>query len=218
MATKPDSKRRRPRRRRTASPAGRRRPATDLLRNIATSLSALYGERYFHSLTQYLTKTLDMEYAFVGELARDRKDTVNVVSACFAGKILDNFSYSLIDTPCQHIISRGAIAYPRQAQKLFPKDRYLGEVEAECYVGAPLFGSSGQPLGLISVMGRRPLRNREMVESVLQIVAARTATELERQRLYRELGESYRTLATLMTNLPGMVYRCRNDKDWTLSL
>jgi len=216
MATKPDIKRRPPRRRRPAAPAGRRKPATDLLRSIATSLSALYGKNYFHSLTQYLTKTLGVEYAFIGELARDRKDTVNIVSACFAGETLDDFSYSLIDTPCQHIISRGACAYPRKVQKLFPKDRYLVDIGAECYVGIPLFGSSGQPLGLISVIGRRPLRGRETVESVLQVVAARTATELERQRLYQELGESYRTLTTLMTNLPGMVYRCRNDKDWTL--
>jgi len=216
MATKPDIKRRPPRRRRLAAPAGRRKPATDLLRSIATSLSALYGKNYFHSLTQYLTKTLGVEYAFIGELARDRKDTVNIVSACFAGETLDDFSYSLIDTPCQHIISRGACAYPRKVQKLFPKDRYLVDIGAECYVGIPLFGSSGQPLGLISVIGRRPLRGRETVESVLQVVAARTATELERQRLYQELGESYRTLTTLMTNLPGMVYRCRNDKDWTL--
>ncbi len=216
MATKPDSKRRPPRRRRSAAPAGRRKPATDLLRSIATSLSALYGKNYFHSLTQYLTNTLGMEYAFVGELAHDRKDTVNIVGACFAGKILDDFSYSLIDTPCQHIISRGACAYPRKVQKLFPKDRYLVDIGAECYVGIPLFGSSGQPLGLISVIGRQPLRNRETVESVLQVVAGRTATELERQRLYQELGESYRTLATLMANLPGLVYRCRNDKDWSM--
>ena len=157
-----------------------------------------------------------MDHAFVCELARDRKETMNVLSGCVAGKKTDNFSYSLAGTPCEHIISRGACTFPRKVQKLFPKDRYLVDIGAECYVGVPLFGSSGQPLGLISVMGRKPVRDRATVESVLQIVAARTATEIERQRLHQELGESYRTLTTLMTNLPGMVYRCRNDKDWTL--
>ncbi|MFZ8444658.1 PAS domain-containing protein, partial [Staphylococcus aureus] len=27
---------------------------------------------------------------------------------------------------------------------------------------------------------------------------------------------SQRALATLMSNLPGMAYRCRNDPDWTM--
>lgn len=215
MATKPVIKSKRGQRRRTSAANARAQPA-NLLRGIATSLSALYGERYFHSLTQYLTKTLGMEYAFVGELARDQKETVNVVSACFAGKNADNFSYSLAGTPCHHIVSRGPCTYPRRVQKLFPEDRYLVDLGVECYIGVPLPGSSGQPLGLIAVMDRRPLRDRATVESLLQIVAARTATEIERQHLHRDLGESHRTLTTLMTNLPGMAYRCRNDKDWTM--
>ncbi len=32
----------------------------------------------------------------------------------------------------------------------------------------------------------------------------------------RELEESQRILTTLMANLPGMAYRCMNDKDWTM--
>jgi len=39
---------------------------------------------------------------------------------------------------------------------------------------------------------------------------------VERNRLESELRESQRTLTTLMSNLPGMAYRCRNDKDRTL--
>jgi PAS domain S-box-containing protein len=38
----------------------------------------------------------------------------------------------------------------------------------------------------------------------------------ERPSVEVELRESQRTLETLMDNLPGMAYRCRNDPDWTM--
>ncbi len=49
----------------------------------------------------------------------------------------------------------------------------------------------------------------------------RTNTQLqdevtEREKAEQQLRESERRLTTLMGNLPGMAYRCRNDLDWTM--
>jgi PAS domain S-box-containing protein len=38
----------------------------------------------------------------------------------------------------------------------------------------------------------------------------------ERQRAEEELRESQRTLSTLLSNLPGMAYRCHDDNRWTM--
>jgi PAS domain S-box-containing protein/putative nucleotidyltransferase with HDIG domain len=38
----------------------------------------------------------------------------------------------------------------------------------------------------------------------------------ERKRAEEELKDRERTLSTLISNLPGFVYRCVNDKDWTM--
>jgi PAS domain S-box-containing protein len=49
--------------------------------------------------------------------------------------------------------------------------------------------------------------------------ANQVALALERDRRVRaemELQASQQAISTLMTHLPGMVYRCRNDRDWTM--
>jgi PAS domain S-box-containing protein len=56
---------------------------------------------------------------------------------------------------------------------------------------------NGEPLGLISVMSRRPMTNAEFVESILKIFAMRAAAELERQRseeVLRRSEASYRAV------------------------
>jgi PAS domain S-box-containing protein len=49
-------------------------------------------------------------------------------------------------------------------------------------------------------------------EQLIVIVRDITERKLAEDRLL----ESRRTLQTLMSNLPGMAYRCRNDHDWTM--
>ncbi|WP_435333824.1 PAS domain S-box protein [Haloarchaeobius sp. TZWWS8] len=51
-------------------------------------------------------------------------------------------------------------------------------------------------------------------EVVLLIPEARNITD--RVRIERELRESRRKFSTLLSNLPGMAYRCANDREWSM--
>ncbi|WP_267639692.1 hybrid sensor histidine kinase/response regulator [Haloarchaeobius amylolyticus] len=48
------------------------------------------------------------------------------------------------------------------------------------------------------------------------VLANRIERAAEAYRAKQALAESERKLATLISNVPGMVYRCRNDRDWTM--
>ncbi|MFP5212158.1 MAG: PAS domain S-box protein [Acidobacteriota bacterium] len=51
----------------------------------------------------------------------------------------------------------------------------------------------------------------------LQLTNEQLRSEItERERTQQALQESQRALSTLLSNLPGMVYRCRNDEHWTM--
>ncbi|MDP2639285.1 MAG: histidine kinase dimerization/phosphoacceptor domain -containing protein, partial [Betaproteobacteria bacterium] len=61
---------------------------------------------------------------------------------------------------------------------------------AESYVGVTLWNHAAQPIGLIAVIGRRPLENTSLAEATLKLVAARAAAELERMDADTALRES----------------------------
>jgi PAS domain S-box-containing protein len=157
-----------------------RRRTEELVREIAAGVAGESGPSFFRSLVRHLARSLGLEYAVVGAL--EEGGVIRTVAMCEHGRVVDNLSYELSGTPCQHVVGRGVCCHPRNVAALFPADSMLAEMGAECYVGAPLMDSAGRPLGLIAVLGQRELSNPELAISVLQIFAAHAAVELERRK------------------------------------
>ena len=70
---------------------------------------------------------------------------------------------------------------------------------------------------LAVVLVGRLVRDKDRVAAELAAANANLRREMEsRSQAQQRLRESERMMATLARNLPGMVYRCRNDADWTM--
>jgi diguanylate cyclase (GGDEF)-like protein/PAS domain S-box-containing protein len=187
-----------------------RAQAVDLLRDIARGVSAAGRDDFFRSLVLFLARKLDMEYAFVGELIGDDKRQAKTLSVCVGGTIVDNFQYPLYHTPCENVMRQGPCIYSEHVRERFPQDPALASMRVESYAGAPLFGSAGLPLGLLVVMDRKPLRHRETVEGLLQILAVLAAAELERTRSEEEMRKLTRAIqqtadAVVITDRDGVI-------------
>lgn len=164
-----------------------RKHREEILRNITLGVSVETGEAFFASLVKHLTKALDVEYAFVGELIESEGKRIRTVVSYGRDKTLENVEYDLANTPSEQIVGQQLRVYPRDVQQQFPLDPFLREIEAQSYLGTPLFDAAGQALGLIAVLSRNPLDNTQLMEEILTIFAVRASSELERRRTEAEL-------------------------------
>ncbi len=143
-------------------------------------------EDFFTSLASYLAQSLNMDYVCIHRLLDDGLSAQTVAIYC-NGKFKDNLVHTLKETLCGNVLGKTVCCVPNGVRHLFPHDPVLQKMKAESYVGTTLWGFQRQPVGLITVIGRIPLANPHLAESLLTLVAVRAAGELERQRAETEL-------------------------------
>lgn len=109
---------------------------------------------------------------------------------------------------------KGLRVYPmvsgeyRKAFEALTRDVFKGESRT---LEFKMIGLKGRQLWLHT--HAVPLRN-EQEEIVLSLAITTDITE--RKLAEEALKESKRSLETLMSNLPGMAYRCRSDRNWSM--
>ncbi|MFA6310151.1 MAG: ATP-binding protein [Sterolibacterium sp.] len=164
------------------------------------------GENFFDALAQFLGEKLEMDYVLIDRIDED-PDMAETVAMFAKGAITPNMRYALKGTPCENVMGRRLCVYRQGIQQLFPDDTLLPGMGAESYIGIPLWDSTGQPIGLIAVMGIKPLPDDAPVTQLLQLVATRAAAELERERSDRLLRAREYEFRTLAANLPDNIVR-----------
>jgi PAS domain S-box-containing protein len=166
-----------------------------VLQATAIGVSCATGEEFFRLLVRHLANTLQCDLAVVGVLMPGQPNRVRTLAFFANREWQTNIEYELPGTPCENVVSQGACLYAAEVQARFPDDRWLVDWKVESYAGTPLFGSRGQVLGLISVMGCTPIQATDAVRSALQIFGVRAAAEVERQQTEDTLLASQRALA-----------------------
>ena len=164
------------------------RKMEEILSFLATC-GASPGMDFFQSLARFLAEKLDMDYVCIDRLEGEGM-LARTVAVWSDGRFDDNVVYALRDTPCGEVVGRKVCCYPNGVAGLFPQDQALQNLRAESYVGVTLWDHSGKPIGLIAVIGRRPLADPALIETVMQLVAVRAAGELERNQAEDALREA----------------------------
>ena len=169
----------------------------DVQNFLASISSGPSNEPFFEALARFLSTCLDMFYVCIDRLEGDGLNARTLAIWC-DGHFEDNVTYALKDTPCGKVVGSQVCCFPTSVSSLFPNDPVLQTLKADSYVGVTLWNHTGQAIGLIAVIGRSPLSNRPLAESVLKLVSARAAGELERLQAEEALRDSHETLGSIL--------------------
>ncbi len=174
--------------------------------DLVKGTAALRGEEFFRELTRLVARAVGVSFALVS--GQERQETrVRTLAAWDGVAWPDNFEFELAGTPCEQVYNSGRmVAFSSRVRDEF---RTLAQIEpwrAESYLGAPLYGTSGEVIGALSVMDRSPIQDPERALAILEPFAARAAVELERIRTERELERQRAFLRQVLDVTPCLIF------------
>jgi PAS domain S-box-containing protein len=181
-----------------------RKQLEDALRAAAMAVSNVEGDTVFRDLARQLAVTLGVDICFIARFVDGDASRMHTLACWMDGKFVRDYEYSLEGTPCESVVGRRFLFYPRGVREQFGGGGL--EQGVESYAAFPLFDTQGRSLGLVALVDRKPMTDAGLVESVLKIFAARAAAEIERKDREAELRaseEQYR--AIFNTSVDGMV-------------
>ena len=186
-----------------------------VLKDILLATNALEGIAYFKSLVKHLAESLNIQMVYVTQKASCNTPGLKVIAGWEGGAPVAAFDYDPSGSYCADVLEESFFCAPNP----FPKGRLKGLAarlpEARSYMGIVL-ADGNKVLGHLCFLDRRVVKHPAVFENVLRVVALRASLELRRMFRDRALAEKERRVDTLMNHLPGMAYRCKNDRKWTM--
>ena len=161
-----------------------RKQAEIALETIITGTATTTGQDFFPALVTHLAEALAMSHILVAELVGDNLSTLAFWNN---GTLTQNFSYPLVNTPCEQSIRQGEFYCDAAVQEQFPQDEDLRTMNASSYLGVALYNTAGEVIGNLCVFNQSRIRDEKRITNILRVFAARAAAELERQRVNTEL-------------------------------
>lgn len=187
----------------------------EILKRVSEAQRLVGHQDYFVELMQILASTLHVDHAMVAEVL-PKQHTATTKALVSFGKPVANITYELKGSPCEQVLDRQSCAFSEHVSEQFPDDEVLQQIKAESYLGVPMFDQAGFKLGLVALLHGAPREFSPFVQRIVAIIATLAGAELAQSHSYKALKESRRRLETLIDNLPGVAYRCKNDEFWTM--
>jgi hypothetical protein len=162
----------------------------EMLTTLVKHTSKVTGNEFFATVTELLAKLFGVGMAFIAKINRVTKMAEPL---CYWPVVKENDAerFDVLDGPSQNVVKGYTTFYPSHLRELFPNDSLVHKLEAESYVGTPIYNAAGEVNGLLVLMDRKSIDEIPNLRFVLSLFAARAGAELERlemeERMRRQI-------------------------------
>jgi signal transduction histidine kinase len=158
------------------------------IQEVVEAVSNSYGDEFFTKITLSLNKIIAADYTFIARL--DSQSFLCKTEVLVAkGKVIDNFEYSLENTPCANVADDSVCFYAKDICKFYPDDQLLIDMNIQAYLGTPLLDSKQNVIGIIVALFETEHKNEEESSALFQLFSGRIAAEFERIDYEQSLEE-----------------------------
>ncbi len=148
---------------------------------VASGVTARIGDDFFQHLALCMAEALGAQAGFIARLLPGSPPTARTIAVATGGHAAANFEYALQGRPCMRMIEVDECVIVNTSAAEFPAIGISLDFDVQAYVGRRLDNLAGEPIGLLVVLYREPIRAPAFITSTLQIFAARACAELERE-------------------------------------
>ena len=167
-----------------------RKRIEEALRKIAQSDHAPGSMAFLRFLVRDLCQALNVPYAILAELETPAQPKTQTVVIWANGTFVENTDWTPPDPVLEELLKVKGCSWNNSASALFPRHSLPSSWLISSYLGNALRGHSGQTIGLLLVFSPEPIGNIHVAQSIVQLFAARAASELQRKKAEDALRDS----------------------------
>jgi len=160
---------------------------------VIRQLKSSHGAAFIQAITLKLSQLIEADYTFIALLDRI-EHTSTTICLVSNGKVLDNFSYALRETPCEDVSNNNICIFETGVAALFPNDLLLEQMGIQGYLGTPLCDSENNVMGLLVALYQKPIKQADAVADLFELFSGRIAAEIERTAKQQQLLDLNHTL------------------------
>lgn len=151
----------------------------DIAVTTAAGDSAM-GPDFFVALLQALASAVGANHALISMIDIENKSLATTHTYIKNGQMQPNFEYHIEGTPCMDAIKDGNCFVANNAQERYPEDEMFRLCNIEAYIGTAIKNAQGTTIGILVLLGEKPLPISAQIRSLILIFAERIAGELRR--------------------------------------